>query len=266
MKKVGWVTMKAVLKKTIKNNQLSFGSWITLGHTSIPEIMAQADFDWLVIDLEHSVIDIQKTQELIQVIDSKGLPSLVRLTSNNPGLVKRVMDAGAYGVIVPMINSREEAVKVIESVKYPPLGKRSVGLARAQGYGQKFEEYKNWVNKNSIIIVQIEHIDAVKNIDEILSLKEIDGYIIGPYDLSGSINIPGDLNNKKVVNLEKEVLKAGKKYGKTAGIHVVEPNPDLVLEKIDLGYNFIAVGTDFLFLRKSCIGTMEKIKKQVITR
>jgi 2-keto-3-deoxy-L-rhamnonate aldolase RhmA len=255
--------MRENLKKTLKKNELSFGSWITLGHSSIPEIMAKAGFDWLVIDMEHSAINIQTAQDLIQIIDLKDMTPLVRLTQNDPGLIKRVMDAGAYGVIVPMVKTREDAIKAVKAVKYPPMGNRGVGLARAQGYGQTFEEYKKWVNKSSIVIVQIEHIDAVKNIKEIFSVKEIDGYIIGPYDLSASLGIPGELDDKKVLDAEKKVLNASKKYGKAAGIHVVPPDVDLTLEKINNDYKFIAVSVDFLFLGNFCIDTMKKIKDKL---
>jgi len=261
--------MNCKLKQLIKKNDLTFGSWITLGHTSIPEIMSQAKFDWLVIDTEHSVIGIKKVQELIQIIDLKNITPLVRLTSNNSDLIKRVMDAGAYGVIVPMVNTKEDALNAIKSVKYPPIGKRSVGLARAQGYGSSFNKYKSWINNESIIIVQIEHIDAVNNIDEIFSIDDIDGYIIGPYDLSASLGISGELNNSKVLDAEKIVLKSAKKYNKIAGIHVVEPDAKLVIEKINLGYKFIAIGTDFLFLGNSCKNIMNKIRteiKKIITK
>ncbi len=246
----------------IKRKELTFGSWITLGHPSIPEIMLGANFDWMVIDMEHSAIDISSAQELIQIIDLKGSTPLVRLTNNDPALIKRVMDAGAYGVLVPMVNTKEDAIKAVKAVKYPPIGSRSVGLARAQGYGKTFDEYKQWVNKNSIIIVQIEHIDAVRNIDEILSIKEIDGYIIGPYDLSASLGIPGDLKNEKVIAAEKKVLNAVKKHDKIAGIHVVQPDPDLVFKKISMGYNFIAIGTDFLFLGNACEKIMNEVRRR----
>lgn len=254
--------MNQKLKKIISNNEPSFGSWITLGHTSIPEIMARAGFEWLVIDLEHSAINIQKTQELIQIIELKGITPLVRLTANDPALIKRVMDAGAYGVIVPMVKTKEDALRAVKAVKYPPLGTRSVGLARAQGYGKTFDEYKSWINKDSIIIVQIEHIDAINNLEEIFSIDEIDGYIIGPYDLSASLGIPGDLNHDKLLDAERKVLEASKKYGKIAGIHVVEPDADLTLEKIKAGYKFIALSIDFLFLGNACINTMNEIAKK----
>ena len=255
--------MNQRLKEIIRNNKLSFGSWITLGHTSIPEIMASAGFEWLVIDMEHSAINIQKAQELIQIIDLKNIAPLVRLTENDSGLIKRVMDAGACGIIVPMIKTKEDALKAVKAVKYPPLGERSVGLARAQGYGKTFGKYKSWINRDSIVIVQIEHIDAVDNIAEIFSIDEIDGYIIGPYDLSASLGIAGELNHKKVLDAEKVVLNASKKYDKIAGIHVVEPDVNLTLEKIKNGYKFIAVSIDFLFLGNSCIDTMNEIKTKI---
>jgi len=248
------------LKKILKKNELSFGSWITLAHTSVPEIMAQAKFDWLVIDMEHSVINIQKAQELIQIIDLKGITPLVRLTANDPSLIKRVMDAGSHGVIVPMVNSKEDALKAVKAVKYPPIGTRSVGLARAQGYGKSFDKYKSWVNQDSVVIVQVEHIDAVNNIEEIFSIDEIDGYSIGPYDLSASLGVAGNLAHKDVLAAEKKVLESAKRHHKIAGIHVVEPDVNLTLEKIKMGYKFVAVSIDFLFLGNACINTLNGIK------
>jgi 2-dehydro-3-deoxyglucarate aldolase len=254
------------IKNNIRNQKLTFGSWITIGHSSIPEIMSRAGFDWLVIDLEHSVITIEQAQQLIQTIESKGMVPLVRLTENDSALIKRVMDAGAYGVLVPMVKTRKDAKKAINAVKYPPVGTRGVGLARAQGYGKTFTEYNKWVNKESVVIVQIEHIDAVENIDEILSLDDIDGYIIGPYDLSASLGIPGDLNNEKVIEAEQKVLQVAEKYGKIAGFHVVEPDIDLTLQKIKMGYRFIAESIDFLFLGNHCIETMNTIKSKLLEK
>ena len=147
------------LKKTIMNKKLALGSWITLAHPAIAEIMSKAGFDWLAVDLEHSVITIREAEELIRVINLSGVTPLVRLTSNDPNQIKRVMDAGSHGVIVPMVNSIADAKKAVEAVKYPPIGKRGVGLARAQGYGTKFDEYLKWQKDSAIVIVQVEHID-----------------------------------------------------------------------------------------------------------
>ena len=122
-------------------NKISIGSWITLGHFSIAEIMAKAGFDWLCVDMEHSVIDYYEAEKLIAAIGANNCVPYVRVGANDPVIIKRVLDAGAKGIIVPMVNSKEDATRAVSSVKYPPMGKRGVGLARAQGYGFEFDEY-----------------------------------------------------------------------------------------------------------------------------
>ena len=133
----------ASLKTRMANSETVIGSWITLAHPAIAEIMAKAGFDWLAIDLEHSVITIREAEELIRIIDL-GVVPLVRLTSNNPDQVKRVLDAGAHGVIVPMVMNARDAELAVSSVKYPRTGSRSIGIARAQGYGACDDEYFEW--------------------------------------------------------------------------------------------------------------------------
>jgi len=220
------------LKEKLYDNKLCIGSWITLAHPAIAEIMAKSGFEWLTVDLEHSVITIREAEELIRVIDLCGVAPLVRLSTNDPVQIKRVMDAGAHGVIVPMVNSVKEARKAVDAVRYPPEGNRGVGLARAQGYGSDFEKYKEWLNKKSIAIVQIEHIKAVENLDAILSVDGVDGFIVGPYDLSGSLGIPGQFNNKLMVEAMSKIRTSIKTSSKIAGYHVVEPDVDHVLSEI----------------------------------
>ena len=176
-------------------NKVSIGTWITLGHPAIPEIFASSVFDWLAIDLEHSAITLGEAEELIRVIDLKNVIPLVRLSSNNAEQIKRVMDAGAHGVIVPMVNNADQAAQAVAAVKYPPIGTRSFGLARAQGYGKSFEKYHQWQKENSIVVVQIEHIEAVENLAEILKVPGVDAYFVGPYDLSGSLGVPGQFDH-----------------------------------------------------------------------
>lgn len=240
------------LKHKLQNNQLTFGSWITLGHPAIAEIMAKSGFDWLTVDMEHSVITLDIAQQLIQVIEGCGVVPLVRVGENNPYLIKRVMDAGAHGVIVPMVNTKEQAEDAVKAVKYPPRGIRGVGLARAQGYGVDFENYKDWLENESVVIVQIEHIDAVNNIEEILLTEGVDGFIIGPYDISGSLGIPGEFNDPKVIEALEIVKDAAAKMNATSGFHVVPPEPDQLTAKIDEGYRFLAYSLDTLFLAETC--------------
>ncbi len=148
------------LKSKLARNALTIGSWITLGHPAIAEIMAAAGFDWLVLDTEHSVLELSDVQMLIQVLDGQRCPAIVRLTSNHPDQIKRVMDAGATGVMVPMVKTAADAEAAVQAVYYPPRGQRGVGLARAQGYGARFQQYRRWLEDNAVIVAMIEHIDA----------------------------------------------------------------------------------------------------------
>ena len=238
----------------------TIGSWITLNHPSIAELMSNCGFDWLCIDLEHSVIDYHETQILISTIQSRGIDAFVRVGKNNDLVIKRVLDAGADGIIVPMVNSKEDAVKAINSVKYPPIGKRGVGLARAQGYGFDFDNYKNKKADNIKLIVQIEHVDAVNNLEDILSLEHIDGTFIGPYDLSGSMGKPGNYNDIDVKEIINKYEDLALKTNKLMGFHVIEPNHKLVIEKIEKGYNFIAFSLDTLFMGTIAKNEISKIK------
>lgn len=247
------------LKERLSRGQITIGSWITLGHPAIAEIMAQRGFDWLTVDMEHSAITMHQAQQLIQVIELSGVAPLVRVGENNPNLIKRVMDAGAHGVIVPMVNSSKDAVNAVNAVKYPPLGTRGVGLARAQGYGLKFTEYKEWVRKESIVIVQIEHIEAVNNLEEILAVEQVDGFIVGPYDLSGSLGRPGEFDHPEVAQALSRVIEVAQNFPVTPGFHVIPVEAEEVLKKAQEGYKFIGFSLDTLFLGAKCEVEMGKI-------
>lgn len=248
------------LKSKLARNALTIGSWVTLGHPAIAEIMAAAGFDWLVLDMEHSVLELSEVQMLIQVLDGQQCPAIVRLTSNHPDQIKRVMDAGAAGVMVPMVKTAADAEAAVQAVYYPPRGRRGVGLARAQGYGARFQEYRHWLEDNAIIVAMIEHIDAVNAIDSILSVPGIDAYIIGPYDLSGSMGRPGELDYPDVESAIEQVREAGRRLGKPGGIHVVEPDPEALRRNIDAGFNFLGYGLDIRILDTLCRGHMQNIR------
>ena len=253
--------VSAILKEKLSFNRLSIGSWITLAHPSIAEIMSKAGFDWLVVDLEHSVITIREAEELIRVINLVGVVPLVRLTSNNPDQIKRVMDAGSHGVIVPMVNTPENVKDAVQAVKYPPLGKRGVGLARAQGYGACFKEYLEWQKEKSIVIVQVEHIDAVNNLEKIFSVEGVDGYIIGPYDLSGSMGNPGQFDHPDFLSAMEQVKKVAGDMGMTGGIHIIEPEPQQLQQRIAEGYRFLAYSLDIRMLDVACRTGLVSIKE-----
>jgi 2-keto-3-deoxy-L-rhamnonate aldolase RhmA len=242
-------------------NDIHIGSWITLNHPSIAEIMADAGFDWLCVDMEHSVIDYFEAQQLIASIQSKGIKAFVRVGENNTRIIKRVLDAGADGIIVPMVNTVEDAQKAIDAIKYPPKGKRGVGLARAQKYGFGFDEYKNEKADSIQLIVQIEHYEALQNLDDILQMDGIDGSFIGPYDLSGSMGKPGKYDDEDVKSLLKKYESTSSNYNKWIGFHVVPPDYKMVDEKIKKGYNFIAFSLDTVLLGEMCRAQLKLINK-----
>lgn len=249
------------LKQKLKNNELTIGSWIMMGNPMSVEVMALAGFEWLVIDIEHTSIDLPTAENLIRTIQSKDIKALVRVSKNEEVIIKRILDMGADGIIVPMVCSKDDAMQAVNYAKYPPLGKRGVGLYRASGYGTKFEEYKKWVNEELVIIVQIEHIDSVNNLDEILEVEGIDGTIIGPYDLSGSLGFPGEFERDDLKNSIEKILNTCKLKNIASGFHVVDTNPDSLKLKIEQGCTFLAYGIDYFFMRDSAIDGMNKLKE-----
>jgi len=253
-----------MLKNKINSKALTLGSWITLGHPGIAEIMAKAGFDWLVVDLEHSVISIEVAGDLIRIIDLCGVAPLVRLTSNDPNQIKRVMDAGAHGIVVPMVNSPADALRAVAATRYAPAGTRGVGLARAQGYGVGFQDYLKWQSDGPVVIVQIEHKDAMQQLEAILSVPGVDGFIIGPYDLSCSMGISGQFENPEFINAMKHILETGLRLGCPAGLHIVEPDLQRLEQTIRDGYTFIAYSVDIRMLDVSVrqgIAIMKEMKK-----
>ena len=246
--------LAAKIKQALRDGKVSLGSWMSMAHTSIAEILASAGYDWVVIETEHTAIDVSEVLRLIMAIEGRGAIPLVRLAWNDPIQAKAVMDSGAAGVLVPMVNSKADAERAVQSIKYPPMGFRGVGLARAQGYGVSFDEYVRTANDHSLLMVQIEHIDGVQNIDDILSVPGIDGTFIGPYDLSLSMGLAGQLHHPDVEAAKQSVLEAVKARGLVAGIHLVHPDTavDELKQCVALGYQFIALGTDILFLGDSC--------------
>ncbi|MBN1870812.1 MAG: 2,4-dihydroxyhept-2-ene-1,7-dioic acid aldolase [Candidatus Omnitrophica bacterium] len=249
------------LKKRINGGELTIGSWITISSPENVEVMGQFGFDWLTVDMEHSMITLPQAQQLVRTIKSMNIPALVRVEENNANNIKRVMDLGADGIIVPMVLSKEGAQRAVEAVKYPPQGIRGVGLTRAQGYGFKFDSYKEWVKRESIVIAIIEHYKAVDHLEEILSVDGIDATMIGPYDLSGSMGYPGEYKRKNVADQIARYLKVSKALNKPAGFHVVPPVAKQVDEKIRRGFKFLAFGTDALFLGTKIKEQLRMVKK-----
>ena len=250
-------------KKQLANHEITFGSWITLSEPATAEILAKSGYDWLVVDMEHSALTYSQAQEIIRVITLCDTTVLVRVMDHNPDSIKKFMDMGAHGIIVPRINQASEAQKAVNAVRYPPVGTRGVGLFRAQRYSLDLDRYKKYNDENSVVIIQIEHIDAINNIDSILKVDGVDGYIIGPYDLSASMGYPGDFDHRDVKEVFDRLKMIIKNSDKPWGYHVVNPNPLKVTRIVKDGYKFIAIGVDFLFFNHACSQTLTAVKKHI---
>ncbi len=251
------------LKNKLNNQELTIGSWLTIPHQSVIEILGTAGFEWLTIDIEHAAISIETVMNLIGHIQGNGMQALVRVSKNEEVIIKRVLDAGADGVIIPMIKNKEEAIEAVNYVKYPPLGKRGVGLNRAQKYGTAFKSYQEWVKNEVVIICQIEHIDAVTNLEEILAVPGIDGIIVGPYDLSASMGYPGEYDRDDVKIALNKIDEITKKQNKPLGFHVVDSDHKKLLEKVNKGYSFLAFSLDFFFLGDKAREEMNLLKSNL---
>lgn len=252
-------------RERIRNDQPVIGSWINTTSPIAAELMAVSGFDFLTVDVEHSAIDLVQTQALFQGIRS-GNPScapLVRLAGNVYAETKRFLDAGAAGVIAPFINSREQAQELVRAVKYPPVGMRGVGFCRANAYGLHLKEAVAAANDQTFVCVQIEHVDALRNIDGILSVNGIDAVMIGPYDLSASMGITAQFNHPDMVDATRQVLKACQHHGVAPGIHVVQPDPAEAVSRFREGYRFIAYSLDITMLLHACMRGLQQIRKDI---
>ena len=252
--------MRETVKHALRDRKLTIGSWVTFPEPNVAEVMAQAGFDWLTIDMEHSSIELETAQRLIQVIDLSGGVPLVRLPAIEPWMIKRLMDAGAHGVIGPMVNTAEDARRLVGSMRYPPEGFRGVGLARAQGYGFSFEEYREKNNALAIAIAQVEHKDGVENLEAILEVDGIDAVFIGPYDLSASLGIAGKFDHPDMRVAYNRILSVCREHEVTAGIHVVHPSVEEVHRRVEEGFTLIAYGVDMIMLGAACRDAMTKLE------
>lgn len=252
--------MTQSLKNKLKNNDLAIGGWVMVGHPASAEIMARSGLDWVCVDLEHSATDLSTAENLIRAIEFGGSTPLVRLTNNDENLIKRVMDSGSHGIIVPMVQTAQEMQEAVNAVYYPPRGSRGVGLARAQKYGADFVGYQEWLGNEAVVIAQIEHINAVNNLEDILSIEGVDGYFLGPYDLSASMGLTGQIEHPDVQAAMTRVYEIGKKLNKPGGLHIVEPDEQKLKDSVAKGFTFIAYSIDTRIIDTICRSAVNSVK------
>ncbi len=227
-----------------------FGSWTSLGHPSITEIFARSGVDFIGIDLEHSTISQEQAQRIIAAAHAAGLACLPRLASHNGEQIKRLLDSGADGIIVPMVSSLGEVERIVQWTKYPPVGRRAYGVARAHGYGFDFDRYIETWNAGSSIILQIESAEGVEAAGDLLKHPEVDGAMVGPYDLSGSLGIPGQLADRRVIEASRQVLEVCLKTEKACGTHLIVPSGEEIRTAFSEGYTFVILASDVFVLWK----------------
>lgn len=243
--------LKAILeiREKLSSGGHSIGSWIQIPHPSIAEIMGQAGYDWVAVDMEHGAVSAHQLPDLYRALELGGTLPLARLAQGHSKDCKQVLDAGAGGVIVPMVESSGELLRVRDAICWPPAGKRGVAFSRANLFGKHFDSYIEEAQQ-PLLVAMIEHVNAVKNLDSILQVEGLDAILIGPYDLSASMGLTARFNEVEFVSVMEDINNRAKKAGIPSGIHVVAPSVDELNGKLSEGYRFIAYSIDSVFLSK----------------
>lgn len=221
-------------------------------HPTVVELYASEGFDWVCLDMEHTSTDLRTVHECVLAAKGTNVDMLVRLPSHEPSTAKRALDAGVDGVIVPCVNTAEEAQRVVAMTKYPPEGNRGASLARCTDFGRNFKPHFEAHNDRVLVVIMLEHVEALDHLDEILEVPGIDATFIGPYDLSASMGLPGQLDHPRVAAAQARILAACRRHGIPAGFHVVQPNRMLLQQRLDEGFLFIACGLDTEFILHGC--------------
>jgi 2-keto-3-deoxy-L-rhamnonate aldolase RhmA len=245
-------------RKRLSEGETLLGTMVTLTAPSVAEILADVGFDGLFVDAEHGPFE---TAELLSVLQAVGnrIPCIVRVPTGDEVPIKKALDLGAAGIIVPQVNSAEQAAKVVQCARYAPEGSRGVGLARAHGYGYAFGEYLATANERITVVVQAEHRDAVDNIESIVKVPGIDAVLIGPYDLSASYGKMGQIDDPIVTGAIDHVTNVCQQANIPLGIFGI--TFEAIRPYVEKGYTFIVGSTDTLFLMTAAQEMLSKLRR-----
>lgn len=244
------VRLRRAIVPRLRACEKVLGAWTSLAHPSITEIFTAIGVDFIGIDVEHSTISQEQSQRIVAAAHHGGAICLPRVASHNGEAIRRVLDSGADGIIVPNVSTSDQVRQIIAWCKYPPLGTRSYGVARAQGYGFQFDEYVSTWNDLSVALIQIESIQAVDQVEVLLTCQGVDGVMVGPYDISGSLGIPGQLSHQRVTEACGRVVDVCQRLQKACGTQLVEPTEDSVQQAFAAGYTFVVLASDVFLLWK----------------
>jgi 4-hydroxy-2-oxoheptanedioate aldolase len=248
------------VKRTLKAGKASLGTWLSLASITASRFMARAGFDWLTVDIEHSLCDWETAAHIFASVADAGCVPLARVPANRHDHIKRVLDNGAMGVVVPMVNSRQEAQDAVDAMLYPPRGTRSVGgSVHALNFGATPADYFAKANDELLIVLQCEHIKAVEDADKIFSVPGIDAIFVGPNDLAASMrSADGKGPSAEATNqANKHILATCKKYGVAPGYHCM--TADEAVLRIHEGWQFLAVGSELKFMLNGTADVLKKI-------
>ncbi len=251
-----------MLKEKIQNKEKTIGMHINLNDVTVGRIAGLAGYDFIWIDMEHSYLSYEGLLNLVIAVKSGGGQVIVRAPQDDLTATKKILEMGVDGIIFPMIKTAEDANRLISYTLYPPRGVRGFGPMNAVDYG--FKDINNYVAnhyKTMCRFIQIEHIEALRNIDEIIKNDNIDGYIVGANDLSGSIGMLGDVFSKEVTALVKEIVTKLKAAGKYVGISTGDFSESTLKHWHDMGFDMISAGADFDFLREGLKQNRDTLKK-----
>ncbi len=245
------------LKEKLVSGEVVHGCWINLASTISAEIVGQAGFDWLLLDLEHGAGDVAIMYQQLQALSASTSSPIVRIDQLSRPKAQRILDAGASGIMFPQIQSVEQAREAIDMMYYPPRGTRGMAkMTRATGFGKFANQYISNLPQTLLGVIQIETLKAVENIDAIAATDGIDVLFVGPTDLSLSLGILGQINHPQYQKVIRDIAAAAKKYGKAVGVLLQDVNEYEMYYQ--LGYRFLACGADSMFVRK---GAEEMVKR-----
>jgi 2-dehydro-3-deoxyglucarate aldolase/4-hydroxy-2-oxoheptanedioate aldolase len=221
------------------------GTLLTLPSPEIAELLAGAGFDWLFIDMEHGLLDFEIVQRMVQAAGS-ACPCLVRVAYNEPILIGKALDTGAAGIIVPHVGTPDEARAAVRAAKYPPTGARSIGAGRAQGYGRRIQGAIAGDNDSTVVVAQVEHADAVPQMDEIVAVRGVSAVFIGPFDLSASLGKPGAIDAPDVRQAIGAIVMACAARLLPCGLFVGDG--DAARRAFGDGHSLVCAATDTLLI------------------
>ena len=242
------VERRLALKQKFRSRERLFAGWVSYAHPSITETFASADFDVIFIDMEHSTISIEQGQRIIAACHGENVPCIPRPVSHSNDYIKPLLESGADGMLIQMVETPDHVEQLLGYIKYPPVGRRTYGVNRAHAYGLDFDHYINSWNQSSIFLLQIESVIGVKNIEHLLGYDEVDGVMIGPLDLAGSLGVPGQTKHPLVLEASQHVIDACQRHGKSCGTQVANTTPDEIDFFFSLGYSYAILGSDLFVL------------------